>query len=94
LTALGLITLSVSAFVLWRRRAPEGGLGAPPPIPDSKIGAGLGLLIFVFGLFLPVLGASIVLVAVLERLVLVRIPGVSRFLGLVPKPPVQSISIP
>ena len=94
LTALGLVTLSVSAFVLWRRRAPEGGIGAPPPIPDSKIGAGLGLLIFAFGLFLPVLGASIVLIAVLERLVLARVPGVSRFLGLVPKRPVRSISFP
>ena len=30
LTALGLITLCVSAFVMWRRRAPEGVLGAPP----------------------------------------------------------------
>ena len=35
LTALGLITLCVSAFVMWRRRAPEGVLGAPPPIPRA-----------------------------------------------------------
>ncbi|WP_262503951.1 PepSY domain-containing protein [Sphingosinithalassobacter sp. CS137] len=31
LTALGLATLSLSSFVLWWRRRPEGKLGAPPP---------------------------------------------------------------
>jgi uncharacterized iron-regulated membrane protein len=82
LTAFGLITLSVSAFVMWRRRAPSGQLGAPPPIPDHKVGAGIGLLILGFGLFLPVLGISIMVVALLERLILTRIVGVRRWLGL------------
>lgn len=82
LTALGLITLSVSAFVMWRKRAPEGVLGAPPPIPDQKIGVGIGLLIVVFALFLPVLGACLILVALLERLILSRFHTTRRFLGL------------
>lgn len=82
LTALGLVVLSVSAFVMWRKRAPSGVLGAPPPIPDQKIGVGIGLLIFAFALFLPVLGACLILVALLERLILSRLPFTRRFLGL------------
>jgi uncharacterized iron-regulated membrane protein len=82
LTALGLILLSVSAFVMWRKRAPDGVLGAPPPIPDQRIGVGLGLLIFVFALFLPVLGVCLILVAVTERLILSRVPSLRHFLGL------------
>jgi uncharacterized iron-regulated membrane protein len=82
LTAMGLVLLSVSAFVMWRKRAPNGVLGAPPPIPDQRIGVGLGLLIFVFALFLPVLGACLILVAIAERLILSRIPSLRQFLGL------------
>lgn len=82
LTALGLVLLSMSAFVMWRKRAPDGVLGAPPPIPDQRIGVGLGLLIFVFALFLPVLGACLILVAVTERLILSRVASLRQFLGL------------
>lgn len=82
LTAMGLVLLSVSAFVMWRKRAPNGVLGAPPPIPDQRIGVGLGLLIFVFALFLPVLGACLILVAIAERLILSRVPSLRQFLGL------------
>ena len=82
LTALGLVTLCVSAFVMWRRRAPEGGMGAPPPIPDAKIGMGIGILIFALALFLPVLGISLIIIAIFERLILVRIPAARNWLGL------------
>lgn len=67
LTALGLITLCASAFVMWRRRSPAGVLGAPPPIPDARIGAGLAVMILVAAVLLPVLGASLVILAVIER---------------------------
>jgi uncharacterized iron-regulated membrane protein len=80
--AMGLITLSVSAFVMWRKRAPSGVLGAPPPIPDAKLGLGLAALIIGFGLFLPVLGISMVVIAVVKRLVFARIPAVRTWLGL------------
>ena len=82
LTALGLVTLCVSAFVMWRRRAPDGVLGAPPPIPDARIGVGLAVIIVVAGLLLPVLGASLVVLAVIERLILRRWAPARRWLGL------------
>ncbi len=82
LTALGLVTLCVSAFVMWRRRAPEGVLGAPPPIPDARIGAGLAIIIVIAGLLLPVLGASLIVLALAERLILRRWEPARRWLGL------------
>ncbi len=82
LTAAGLVTLCVSAFVMWRRRAPEGVLGAPPPIPDAKVGWGLAVLIGVCGLLLPVLGISLLLIGAVEWGVLRRWPSARRWLGL------------
>ena len=83
-TALGLIVLSISAFFLWRSRAPVGGLGAPPPIPDARLGWGLGALIAAAGVLLPVLGLCLIAVALLERAVLSRWPAARRWLGLSP----------
>lgn len=82
IAALGLATLSVSAFVMWRLRKPAGALGAPPAIPDARIGAGLGGLIFVFAIALPMLGATLVAIALIEVVVLRRIAPVRRWLGL------------
>ena len=82
LAALGLITLSVSGLVIWWRRRPEGQLGAPPALPDSRIAMGLGLLIVLFGVLLPVLGISMIAIALIERFALRHIPGVRRWLGL------------
>ncbi|WP_421736941.1 PepSY-associated TM helix domain-containing protein [Caulobacter sp.] len=82
LTALGLITLSVSGLVIWWRRRPEGQLGAPPALPEGRIAAGVGVLIVVFGVLLPVLGISMIAIALIERLALRHIPGVRHWLGL------------
>jgi uncharacterized iron-regulated membrane protein len=82
LTAAGLVTLCVSAFVMWRRRAPEGVLGAPPPIPDARVGIGLGVIILIAAILLPVLGASLIVLAVIERGLLARWPSARRWLGI------------
>lgn len=81
-TALLLITLSLSGFVLWRRRKPEGGLGAPPlpPVP-ARIGGVTAIILILAGL-LPLLAASLVVVWLLERVIIARIPAASRWLGL------------
>ncbi len=84
LTAAGLVTLCVSAFVMWRRRAPEGVLGAPPPIPDARVGIGLAAIILLAAILLPVLGASLIVLALVERGVLSRWPSARRWLGIAP----------
>src|SRR5690606_11379000 len=54
LTALGLVTMAVSGFVMWRRRKP---VSAPPKqgaTPKPVVAA-----LIVFGLLLPLFGASL-----------------------------------
>ena len=59
-TALGLITMCISAVVMWWRRRPEGSLGLPAPRVDGfRIRAPFRALIVCLGVLLPVLGASL-----------------------------------
>lgn len=85
-TALGLTTLSISAVVLWWRRRPEGVLGAPPRSTRHDLAIGFFVLIAVLGVLLPLLGASMLIVAAADRWILRRIPAVSQFLGLASSP--------
>jgi uncharacterized iron-regulated membrane protein len=82
LTGLSLLTMTISAACLWWRRRPASKLGAPPAIGTPRLGAAFGLSIVVLALLLPTLGASLVLILLLERLALRRIPAARRFLGL------------
>jgi uncharacterized iron-regulated membrane protein len=85
LTATGLFTASLSAVVLWWRRRGDGVLGAPSPAASPRFAAGLLAIVVLLGVLLPLLGASLVLVLCLERLVLSRIPPIRRWLGLKPQ---------
>lgn len=81
-TALMLVTLSICGFVMWRRRKPEGRLGAPPlPASSAKL-RGVAILILVLATFLPLLAASLILLWVFDHLVIRRIPTVADWLGL------------
>ena len=61
-TALGLITMCISAVVMWWRRRPEGSLGVPAPhVEGFTIRAPLIALIVSAGVLLPVLGASLLI---------------------------------
>ena len=82
LTAIGLVLLSVSGVVMWWRRRDRGVLGAPPPSSIRGRSWGLMFVIVLFAIYLPLFGASLVLVWILEKLLLTRIPGVRDWLGL------------
>ncbi|MDC4203844.1 MAG: PepSY domain-containing protein [Candidatus Manganitrophus sp.] len=82
LTALGLILLSVSSVIMWRRRRPQGALGAPRAFQRPRLSVGLGLLIVLLGLYLPLFAASALVVTLTEKWVLSRIPSVRDWLGL------------
>jgi uncharacterized iron-regulated membrane protein len=61
-TALGLITMCISAVVMWWRRRPEGSLGLPAPrVEGFRIPAPLIALIVCAGALLPLLGASLLI---------------------------------
>jgi uncharacterized iron-regulated membrane protein len=80
-TAIALMLMAVSGFVLWRRRKPTGKLGAPP-IPKSSAQLKMVTAIVVLvALLLPVLGASLLLLWLFDRLLLPRLPRLARWLG-------------
>jgi len=82
ITATGLFTAACSALVLWWRRRPDGVLGAPIPAGPPRFASGLLAIVMVLGVLLPLLGVTLILVFLVERLVLRHIPGVGRWLGL------------
>jgi uncharacterized iron-regulated membrane protein len=82
IVALGLITVSVSGFILWRKRKPQGNLGAPPYVANPGIGATVLGITLLLAAVLPVLAASLILLLILEKGVLQRIPSVRNWLGL------------
>lgn len=81
-TTLGLILLSVSGFMMWFKRRPAGALGAPRPLPNSRVSPVIWTLAVAFSLFLPLLGITAVIVWLVERSLLRRIPRTRDFLGL------------
>jgi uncharacterized iron-regulated membrane protein len=85
-TAVSLIIVAISSVVLWWNRRPEGVLGAPKAKARPEITAALVAVLIVISIALPMLGTSVVLLAITERLVLRRLPGVSTWLGLTPTP--------
>ena len=82
LTAIGLVLLSVSGIVMWWRRRDVGVLGAPKVLLSPRVSWGLIALVIVFGIYLPLFGASLLLVLLAEFAVLKRIPKVRNWLGL------------
>jgi uncharacterized iron-regulated membrane protein len=67
-TALGLITMCISAVVMWWRRRPEESLGLPAPrVEGFRITPPLITLIVIAGILLPVLGASLLILWVTTR---------------------------
>jgi uncharacterized iron-regulated membrane protein len=82
LTVIGLMMLSVSGLIMWWKRKPEHVLGAPVAIRPVRFSAGLVTLMVVFGLYFPFLGGSMILVALVERFVLRRLPATRLWLGL------------
>lgn len=81
LTCAGLILISVSGFILWRKRKPESALGAPPPMP-VRVGFTVVAITLGLAIFLPVLAVSLVAILVIEFFVLRRLKGVNQWLGL------------
>jgi uncharacterized iron-regulated membrane protein len=82
ITAVGLVAISVSGFVLWRRRKPVRELGAPPPFPDARVGKAVVAVTLLLAAVLPLLALSLLVIMLLEWLVLKRFKTSRRWLGL------------
>jgi uncharacterized iron-regulated membrane protein len=81
-TAAGLILLTVSSVSMWWRRREPGGLGAPAPAASPRFSLGLCALVALFGVYLPLFGASLIAVLFVEWAILRRVPAVRDWLGL------------
>lgn len=84
-TALGLILLSVSGLILWRRRKPINQLGAPV-LRDPRCARMVTVLVLVLGVLLPVVGLSLLILLFLEWSLLRRYQPLAIWLGLSPSP--------
>jgi len=82
LTALGLNLLNISAVAMWWKRRPRGVLGAPAALRQGTISNWWLLPVILLGVLLPLLGVTMVLLFLAERLLLRHIPAASRWLGL------------
>jgi uncharacterized iron-regulated membrane protein len=81
LTAIALFVMAISGFVLWRRRKSEEVLGAPPlPHVPARIG-GVVVIILLLAALLPLLAVSLIILWLIERLILPRLPKISHWLG-------------
>lgn len=82
LTAVGLMIMATSGFVLWRRRKPAQRLGAPSFPAEHRLAVGVTVMILGLALVLPVVGMSLVCMALMEFALLRHIPAARRWLGL------------
>lgn len=82
LVTLGLIVVSISGFIMWRKRKPEGVLGAPPVLPHSHLSKVVLVITLALALVLPVLAMSLVAILIVEKLLLKHIAVARNWLGL------------
>lgn len=82
LTAMGLVTLALSGFILWRRRKPDTALGAPSLPSNSRVARTVTGVVLVCALLLPLVAASLLALIAIEWLLLKRIKPVALWLGL------------
>jgi uncharacterized iron-regulated membrane protein len=82
LTAAALVTMSVTAFLMWRRRKPTGSLGAPPLPSQRRVPLVIVMATTLLALLLPLLAASLLLLWLLDLLLPRVSPAAAAWLGI------------
>lgn len=78
---LGLVLLCVSSVVLWWRRRPAGGLGAPVSLAPLRHSWALVALVLVLALMMPLFGLSLGLAVATEALLGRLVPALRGWMG-------------
>ncbi len=66
---VGIVLLTVSAGIMWWKRRPRGSLGVPPLPQDKRVLRGLLALLAIGGILFPLVGASLLVMLVLDLIV-------------------------
>lgn len=78
LPCIGIVALSLSGAWLWWRRRPRGRLGAPPAPAPARLRT-VAAIALGCAIAFPLLGASLLLVYALDRLLIARVPRWAAF---------------
>jgi uncharacterized iron-regulated membrane protein len=81
-TAMALVTMSVTGFLMWRRRKPPGVLGAPALPPQGRKPLFVAAAMLLLAAFLPLLAASLLLLWLFDRVLPRASPAAAAWLGL------------
>ncbi len=81
-TAIALITLAISGFVMWRRRKPQQGIGAPPISSHPMRKKAVAVTVLILAAVLPLLAISLILLWLFDRLMLPRLPRFANWMGM------------
>ncbi|MGO4542862.1 PepSY-associated TM helix domain-containing protein [Paenibacillus sp. 2TAB19] len=76
---LGLILVALSSYVMWRKRRPEGKLGAPAKPKSNKVTIGVLIIMLICGAVMPLVGLSILFVLILDLFILRRIKSLRHW---------------
>ena len=68
-----IILLAVSAAVMWWKRRPKGAMGVPPLPADKRVFRGLIAILVVGGVIFPLVGASLIVMLLIDWLVVQRL---------------------
>lgn len=79
IACMGLILVAISSYVMWRKRKPEGKLGAPAKPKSRKITIGVLIIMLACGALMPLVGLSILVVLVLDLFILRRIKSLRHW---------------
>ena len=81
LTTVALVALVISGFILWRRRRPQGQLGAPRTSHVPARMGGVVAIMLVLAALLPMLALSLFGLWIFDWLILPRAPRLAAWLG-------------
>jgi uncharacterized iron-regulated membrane protein len=73
IACLGMILIAFSSYVMWKKRKPEGKLGAPAKPKSRKATIGVLVIMLGCGAVMPLVGLSIIVVLVLDLFIIRRI---------------------
>lgn len=72
LACIAMVLLAVSAAIMWWKRRPAGSLGVPPMPADPAALRGVIAILAIGGIIYPLVGASMIAIALVDRLVMRR----------------------